>query len=495
MESRRLHLCLWAFFLTSSLSGSAAYALEPAPWLDDAVNDPFNAEKTVNDMIAPNLKPDTCAALPDFKRKLSFSDVVVAVLCHNPDTKSAYMSLSAQGATYATNYAGYLPKVTGTVGTSRSGAFGDHTKSSSVTHNSDMALSMTLYDFGQREMKFESAELALAAAGHTFNSTLQGTIASAMQGYYALLTAQNGLELAKETQRYAKESYDAATLRHKIGQVPLADVLQAKGGYSSQLLATMQAENGLALAQASMAQLMGQAADTELMVQEVDDKSLLKEPFADEVKMLMARAKEERHDLQASRASVKASEVNLHAQKRADFATVSATANMDVGNAQSANIFKRGNTRSQALGVSVSIPIFNGFANSYSQYAAEKSLEAQKEGLEKSELQVEQDVRNSWHNYQTAKQSWKTSQDQLDSATQLRDVALGRYKEGLGTILDVLNAQTQYSSALQSSLQSRYNVFTSRVDLVRSVGLLNLDSVHADGDSYTSASKENNVAE
>ncbi len=93
---------------------------------------------------------------------------------------------------------------------------------------------------------------------------------------------------------------------------------------------------------------------------------------------------------------------------------------------------------------------------------------------------MEQDVWNSWHNYQTAKRSWQTSLELMENATHLKDVALGRYREGLGTILDVLNAQTQYNAALQSTLQSRYNLLTSRVDLVRAVGVLNLETMQPD---------------
>jgi outer membrane protein TolC len=56
-------------------------------------------------------------------------------------------------------------------------------------------------------------------------------------------------------------------------------------------------------------------------------------------------------------------------------------------------------------------------------------------------------------------------------------VALGRYKEGLGTILDVLNAESQYTGALQSQLQSRYNLLATRVDLIRAVGIIDLETL------------------
>ncbi len=158
---------------------------------------------------------------------------------------------------------------------------------------------------------------------------------------------------------------------------------------------------------------------------------------------------------------------------------------MNVNN-NTVHLFNRNATRDQALGFSVSVPIFAGFSQTYSERAAEKALEAQRESVKGTELSVEEDVWNSWHNYQTAKRSWRTSREQLDNAGHLKDVALARYKEGLGTILDVLNAQAQYSSALQSTLQSRYSLLTSRVDLVRSVGVLDLDTMQPDKTSNVS---------
>jgi outer membrane protein TolC len=342
-----------------------------------------------------------------------------------------------------------------------------------------LSLGITLYDFGQREFRLEVAELALVAAGHSYNSTLQGTIASALQGYYSLLTAQNAIEVVKEAENYAKASFDAAKLRHRIGQAPLADELQAKGAYSQALLGSEQAENGLALQQAALAILMGMESDTPVKVAEVDEHDLMKDPFVAEIKALMAAAKEKRYDLQASRASLRGAEESLKAQKRADLATLSVTTSMNLSN-DTLHLVNRNVSRSQAIGFSVNIPIFTGFSQTYSERAAEKAIEAQRETLASTELSVEQDVWNSWHNYQTAKQSWHTSQDQLENATHLKDVALGRYKEGLGTILDVLNAQAQYNAALQSALQTRYSLLTSRVDLVRSVGDLNLETIHTD---------------
>lgn len=475
-------------------SGTARADNGSLPWLAD----PFRTQTKANNMVSPALKPEVCPASPNLKHKLDFMEVVTMTLCHNPATRAAYLTLLAQAATYGTNYSSYLPSIAATVNNSRTTTFINNSNSATTTVLSDGTLitgssgfgkftsvsksygaqaSLMLYDFGQREFKLEVAEQALIAAGYSYDSTLQGTIASAMQAYSQLLTAQNNIGVTRELERYSKASYDAAAMRHRVGDAPLSDVLQAKGTYSQAQLSNEQAVNQLAQDQAALALLMGLPADSPVMVADVDDRLLMHDPFQMKVHELMEEAKQKRDDLLASRAQIEGARASLQALKRSDLATVSVTTNLGLSN-NTISIYRGvGATRSQGIGLSVNIPIFTGFQQTYNERSVEDQLEAQEDQFVKSELGVEQDVWNAWHNYDTAKRSWDTSWDLLTSARQLKDVALGRYKEGLGTILDVLNAESQYSSALQSQLQSRYSLLTARVDLVRAVGVLDLDTV------------------
>lgn len=460
----------FALALSASLLIGAHARAEILPWLNE---DPLGAQKKLG-AYGVKLRPDICPALPDIARELKLNEVVIAVLCHNPDTKAAYLSLAAEADSYASSYSSYLPTIDGSLGYSRGTTFGSHSKSTSTSKSAGISASLLLYDFGQREISVEIAEQALIAAGHTYDSTMQGMIATALRGYYGLLTAQNALGVAMESERYAAESYEAAKVRHKLGLVPLADELQAKGSLSSAELATQRADNALSQAQATVALLMGLSADTPIHVAELDNSRLGQDPFDGQLRELMDKAKEKRVDLQASRASLKSAEASLRSLKRSQMATISAGVSSTLDNDA---FFTGDNTRSNSIGVSVSIPIFNGFSDTYARHAARVNMNAQREQLFRSELDVENDVFTAWQNYETAKQQWDVTADQMAAATELRDVALGRYKEGIGSILDVLNAQLQYSNALQSELQTRFSLLTSRVDLVRAVGVLNLDNM------------------
>jgi outer membrane protein TolC len=473
-QIQRLNAYTCLFVISGNFLCCAAYA-DTLPWLVETAGDPFATERKAANLVELSLVPEKCQT-PDTKQPLKLNDVVVGALCGNPETKAAYLSLVAQAASHASNYSSYFPSVTATMSRDRTGTFSGSSKTTEIGRNHGLDLGWTLYDFGQREFRLEAAEQALVAAGYNYNSALQATIAVSLRTYYNLLTAQNAVTVAKDAEKFAQESYEAATLRHDIGQAPLADKLQAKGTYSQSLLDSQVAENGLSLQQAVLATLLGLSADVAITVSEIDNDTLAKDPFGEEIKFLMAKAKEQRKDLQATRATIKASETSLKALERANTATVSVTANMDMDNDE-VNVLSRTSDRSQAIGLSVSIPIFAGFSHTYNERNAKKQLEAQRTSLVKRELDVEQDVWNAWHNYETAKRSWETSKDQLKSAVQLKDVALGRYKEGLGSILDVLNAKSQYSSALQSQLVTRQNLLTTRVDLIRAVGVLNLDTM------------------
>lgn len=467
-------LLLSASFAAATYHGAHAVPLlgETGTWFDD----PLNAKAD----IAPyaenvRLHPAACPPIPSDKHTYTLEEVVILSLCNNPDTRSAYLSLVASSYTYSQSYSGYFPTVTGSAAYTHGTAYSPHSKS--IARSSGVSASVTLYDFGQRELSIEIAEKTLLTAGNSYTSVLQGSIANALKGYYTLLTSQTSVAVAEESERFALASYEAANIKYEIGQVALADKLQAKSSYSSAVLSTQSARNTLAIQKAALARLMGLPPEGSLQVAELDDKDLTLPPFGAELPRLIAEAKEKRVDLISQRAAVESAELSLRKTERENLATISAGVNAGY---DKTGVFMGKSSGSNAIGLSVSIPIFTGFTQTYNERAARNAIESSRQALTAAELNVEQDVWNSWHNYQTSQASWETSQDLIKSATEFKDVALGRYKEGIGTILDVLSAQSQYSSALQSHTQARFNLLTSRIDLVRAVGILDLETMNAE---------------
>jgi outer membrane protein TolC len=450
---------------------------EVLPWLL-GVEDPWNSGRKV-EAYGKKLRPSQCPPLPQAGQKLGMNDVVITILCHGTASRTAYLSLLSQADSYVSGYSAYLPTVgalaaTSSYATTSAGLSPDRVTAISTRTTPTLNASLLLYDFGQREARLETAELSLIAAGYSYDSGLQSTIASALSSYYGLLSSQKAVAVAKESLRVAAETFNAAQIRYDLGLVSLTDKLQASVSNSNAELGLQQAENSLSQSRAALSLQMGLPPDMEYEVTDTDDLSLSVDPFGGKIKELMETAKEKRVDLEASRKSLEAAKISQRYSKRANRATISATTNIGFDDWDAAN---GDTTRSQNIGVTISIPLFNGFVDTYNERITQRGIESQEIQLKQSELAIEQDVFVAWQNYQTAKESWEINKEQLIVATRLQDIERERYKEGLSNIISVLSAQTSYTSALQSNLSARNSLLLSRLSLVRAVGVLNLETM------------------
>jgi len=80
-------------------------------------------------------------------------------------------------------------------------------------------------------------------------------------------------------------------------------------------------------------------------------------------------------------------------------------------------------------------------------------------------------VWTSYYGLQTATQLVKTSRDLLASAEQSERVEMGRYREGVGTILDLLAAQSALADARAQEILARSQWFVALARLAHDTGI------------------------
>src|SRR5207245_8898669 len=100
---------------------------------------------------------------------------------------------------------------------------------------------------------------------------------------------------------------------------------------------------------------------------------------------------------------------------------------------------QQGNSSSATIGLR--LPVFSGWSQIHDVRAATAAARAAEQRRKGVEQQVIFQVFNSFYGLRTATQRVRTSADLLASATQSEQVALGRYKAGAGSLLDLLSAQ------------------------------------------------------
>ena len=388
-------------------------------------------------------------------------EVVDLALCQNPKTRESWANARAQAAQVGLAQSDFLPGLEGKLGLNRA-----ISNTQTVNQRSaSLTLSWLLYDFGARSATLENARQLLNAAASTLDASVQTVFLAALQSYYNAQAARAAVSAAQESEKAARESLTAAEVRYKVGTGTPADRLQAQTAWSQATLNRIRADGTLKNAYGTLANVMGLDASQPLTLAEISEATP-DASFERDIEALIAEARDRRPDLKAVEAQVKAAKSSIEYTRASGLPSVSLSAGpswVDSGNIAS---------HSSSIGLTLSVPIFSGFDSSYKLRAAQARVDAASAQRDSARLQVALDVWTAYQNLTTATQTLRTTADLLASAEQSERVALGRYKTGVGTILDLLNAQSALAAARVQRIQAQLDWNVSRASLAKAVGTL-----------------------
>jgi len=128
--------------------------------------------------------------------------------------------------------------------------------------------------------------------------------------------------------------------------------------------------------------------------------------------------------------------------------------------------------RSGAIGLQITIPFFTGYRNTYQIQQAREQLDLQLATRDKLATDVALDVWTAYQELRTQGQALTTATELVASAQESYNVALARYRAGVGIITDLLNAQSALSSAQLQAIQARFNWNVAKAALAKAIGVL-----------------------
>lgn len=461
-STRFIQICAALLMLLNITPAQAAESI----WY--STGDPLNTQLDIVPRIPTAYAGQTTPCLAtNLNQPLGLAEVANASLCNNPQTQELWASTRAQAAQLGIAKSAYLPSVNHTLSTS-----GNIASPESATRanpyfnlNNNIAASYLLFDFGTRDATLENARQLLLAASASQNSTIQTVLLTAAVSYYQVQANLAAVEAAKQAEMASQESFKAAEARYKAGVATPADKLQAQTAYAQLTLTRITSEGNLQTAYGNLANVMGLPANQPIQLKASEAQS--PPNILEDVSSLITQAGERRPDLMASEAQLKAAQANIDASKAAAKPTISVSM---------ANQWQDGNSLSSSnnssLGLTVSIPLFAGYAPSYRIRAAEASADLRAAQRDRLKLQISLDVWSAYQNLRTALQSVTATEALLDSAEQSYRVAIGRYKAGVGNIIDTLNAQSALASARQQKIQATLNANITRATLAQAMGAL-----------------------
>lgn len=121
-------------------------------------------------------------------------------------------------------------------------------------------------------------------------------------------------------------------------------------------------------------------------------------------------------------------------------------------------------------GLSVNIPIWDGGASKARRERAVigvQTIDAQKQILENA---ITLEVENAKKQYLNASERVKSQQKNLDLAQRIYNTTQTKYKAGVGSSFELVNAEQQLYAAQQSLMQAQYDLLTARVAIKKALG-------------------------
>jgi outer membrane protein TolC len=400
---------------------------------------------------------------------LTLAEVVDIALKNNPATRAAWADARAAAAAYGSARGAYAPTVDldGQYRRSKSLNFSGQQSDLLTTHGGTASLSYLLFDFGGRSGAVEESRQLLLSADWTQNAAIQNTVLQVQVAFFNYAAAQALLEANRTSLKEAETNLAAAEERHQVGVATIADVLQAKTARSQVKLAVQTTEGVVRTTKGALAVSMGYPAnipyDIRIGAPEIPEYGL-----AQTVDELIDEAMAVRPELQAARAEALASFEKVKQARSRMLPSLS----LDAAGGRTWVRDIPGSADSYSAALLLHIPVFNGFSYQYDLMQARADAEASRERARGVEQQVIYQVYASHSDFLTANERVKTAQDLVASAQQSEEVALGRYKEGVGTILDLLSAQQALAQARAQQIGAKLGWFTALSQLAHDVGIL-----------------------
>jgi TolC family type I secretion outer membrane protein len=402
---------------------------------------------------------------------LTLANAVDLALCNNPTTRSSWASAREAAAALGTAESAWLPTVSATGSESRTygeyvDATGNLESGGQNTRDAALTLSWTLYDFGGRSGRIRSARGALDAAADGLNSVSQQTVAAVVQAYYSVVAADATLLAAKTTEDTANRSLEIARSLREGGVATLADVLQAQTARDLAQLTRVQAQLAAESAYGALAVEIGLPADRPL---KLDATAVPAEAPALDARLgdLMAEAVSQRPDLAAAQAQRDAAEANVTVARSVGRPSIAIQAGRSLS--YTPNVADQNYNQ---IGIYVTVPIFSGLSTTYGVREAQAALEVSDANVEQARLQVSLGVWNAYYGLESAIQQLAATASLTTTAADNEQVALGRYQSGVGTIIDVLTAQSAAASARLQRISAEYGWRVARAQLSLALGRL-----------------------
>jgi outer membrane protein TolC len=409
-------------------------------------------------------------------RRLSFADAVTQAAQTNLQLRAAVFEVAVADAQLAQARGGQAPQVNVTGSVSRIQERPGQTITIPVPPGPPIVVTLPgpdptqvalrlsaqypLYTGGRVEAQIALAEANVRGARAVLARTQQQVVFQVQQAYLLALLAQERIAAANRALEQANESLRVAQARVRAGASPQFDVLQAEVAVANAQADVARAQVAARNAQQALAAAIGLPIDQPLELTDALEPRAV--PAA--LPGVLERALRERPELAEIQARQAAARAGVDLAISGARPTWSLAGNYDVSGGANAI------SGAWSLTLAMTLNLYDGGITRERVREAELRVE-QLRVLEAQQRQrIELDVRQAWNALEQSTTEMAAASAAVTAAREAARIARVRFEAGVGTSLELLQAQAQLAAAELSLAQARFNQNQARIQLMLAAG-------------------------
>ena len=402
-------------------------------------------------------------------KEISLDEAVKLALTNNPSGKIAVFDFeAAKGAlTAARSYRWFTISASHKDARTWSGeaantAAGRDPNYVAEQYTNSATLNWTLWSGNKVESQISQAKLALDSSQWGVAKARQQLKYDATDAYFKFMAARDNVKLNQESVERLERYLQDVKLQFEVGVVAKVDVLRSEVELAKAKQSLIEAQNTYDLTMANLNNIIGFPLTTELNIK--GDLSYAR--YEKELAFCVDAALRQRPEISQYTDAAKSAQEGITVAKSGYLPTVSAVYNAGWYDSK----FAGGNNYNWSVYLLTNWTLFDsGYTAGKVKQAVEGYKKAQ-EQLKQTVDSVQLDVRQTYLSLKAAEQSIATSSSAVGLAEEDYKIKVIRYQAGVGTNLDVLDAQVALTTAKNNFLKAMYEYNNFRAKLDKAMG-------------------------
>jgi outer membrane protein TolC len=368
-------------------------------------------------------------------------------------------------------FAPLLPQLTGSVATTRSQTSALVTSAATAatvavptsrdfgdTFTARVSLSQLLFDFGKNVASTDVARRNALVALEDIELQRQLITQAVKEAYTNMNFAQRLIRVNLQASERAELNLRSARGFFEVGTRPKSDVTRAEVDVANARVDVIRARNAERVARVALNTAMGIPADAPTQVQD----NLFYEPVSIDRARLLADALTQRPEYKQAKLRVESAEGTVRRTFRDFFPDLVGSGTYGGVRAELAESWE--------VGLALSWSIFDG-GNRLARYReAKASLEATQARVRATELDISREVEQAQLTLAETEERIQAAQKAVESAQENFRLAQGRFDAGVGTILELTDAQLALTLAQNTEAQALADFRIALARLDRALG-------------------------